>query len=469
MGRRTIGEPKPIRRMGPLTIESVDIEAQGIARHEGKVVFVAGALMGEEVMVDILRERPSYIKARAVVWLRESSDRVKPACPHFGVCGGCSMQHASEAAQVAIKQRVLEDNLWHIGRLRPLEMLSPLRGPALGYRTRARLSMRWVDQKGGLLIGFRERASSYVTTMDTCRVLHPRAASLLPALKRCLGGLSIAQALPQIELAVGEGRQDSAQRDVLVWVIRNLVPLPAADEAMLQAFADAQHVVFWLQPGGPATAAPLNWPGKTQGQAMPELAYDLPAFDLHMPYSPVDFTQVNFQLNRALVTRALSLMDLQPAHRVADFFCGLGNFSLALARRANGVVGYEGSLALTQRALENASRHGLGLRCQFEVLNLFEVDLGWLKGQGHFDRVLLDPPREGAQSLCEAYAAWSLEGGGPDRMVMVSCNSATLARDAAILVHQGAWQLEQAGMVNMFPQTSHVESIAVFKRKPAET
>ena len=470
MGRRTIGAPKPLRRMGPLRIESVDLEAQGIARHEGKVVFVAGGLTGEDVMVEVLRERPSYIKARAVEWCSQSPDRATPPCPHFGVCGGCSMQHATPSAQVAIKQRVLEDNLWHIGKLRPAEVLSPIRGPSLGYRARARLSVRWVDKKGGLLVGFRERASSYVAQMDTCRVLHPRAARLLPLLRDCLASLSTAKDIPQVELAVGEAAVAAMPRDVLVWVIRHLVAVPPEDKATLQAFADAHGVVFWSQAGGPATAMPLCWPGKSRADpaAMPGLFYALPAFNIRMPYSPVDFTQVNFQINRVLVSRAIGLLEVSDAHRVADFFCGLGNFSLALARRAGSVVGYEGSAALIAQAASVCELHGLQARARFEAVNLFEIDLAWLQGQGEFDRVLLDPPREGAQSLCEAYAAWSLEGGGPDRMVMVSCNPATLARDAAILVHQGAWALEQAGIVNMFPQTAHVESIAVFKRKPAE-
>ena len=479
MGRRTIGAPKPLRRMGPLHIESVDLEAQGIARHEGKVVFVSGGLTGEDVMVEVLRERPSYIKARAVAWGRHSPDRTTPPCPHFGVCGGCSMQHATPAAQVAIKQRVLEDNLWHIGKLRPAEVLSPIRGPSLGYRARARLSVRWVDKKGGLLVGFRERASSYVTQMDTCRVLHPRAAALLPSLRDCLASLSIARDIPQVELAVGEAKADRDAAvldrmlqpgDVLVWVIRHLVALPPDDEMRLQAFADAHAVVFWSQAGGPATAMPLCWPGKSlpEPAQMPSLLYTLPAFDIQMPYSPVDFTQVNFQINRVLVSRAIGLLEVSDAHRVADFFCGLGNFSLALGRRAASVVGYEGSAALIAQAARVCAGHQLETRTRFEAVNLFEVDLAWLKGQGHFDRVLLDPPREGAQALCEAYAAWSLEGEGPDRMVMVSCNPATLARDAAILVHQGTWALDQAGIVNMFPQTAHVESMAVFKRKPAE-
>jgi 23S rRNA (uracil1939-C5)-methyltransferase len=453
LGRRTIGAPRVVRTLQSIEIESVDLEGQGIARHDGKVLFVSGALTGECVDLEILRERPSYAKARAVHWHRVSPDRVTPACPHFGVCGGCSMQHASGAAQVAIKQRALEDALWHIGRLKPLEVLSPMRGPDWGYRMRARMSVRWVDKKGGLLMGFRERSSSFVTQMETCKVLPPPVAARLPALRALIASLSIGREIPQAELAMGEGLE--------VWVLRNLSPLGPGDAQRLLAFeAEYTDVAFWLQPKGPSTAAPL--PGG-RGETT-QLAYTLPEFGLTMPYSPVDFTQVNFAINRVLVDQALRRLDLQSSHRAADFFCGLGNFSLAMARRASQVLGFEGSQALTDQAEQNARAQGLDQKTRFEARNLFEVDLQWLDTLGPLDRVLVDPPREGAQSLCEALAAQSREGRGPDRIVMVSCNPATLARDAAILVHRGAWRLAQAGVVNMFPQTAHVESLAVFER-----
>lgn len=443
-----------MRRIDQVEVESVDLEGQGIARHEGKVLFIAGALAGERVDLEVLRERPSYAKARAVNWHRTSPDRVVPACPHFGVCGGCSMQHASASAQIAIKQRALEDALWHIGRLRPQELLSPMRGPQWGYRMRARLSVRWVDKKGGLLMGFHERASSLVAQMDSCRVLPERVSRRLPKLKDLIASLTIAREIPQAELAIGEG--------VEVWVLRHLVPLGPGDADRLHRF-ESEHpgLAFWLQPRGPNTAAPLPG-GRGEREA---LAYSLPEFDLQMPFAPVDFTQVNFAVNRVLVDQAIRRLDLRPEHRVADFFCGLGNFSLAMARRAQWVLGVEGSLTLTQQAQRNAQLHGLGGRAEFRVCNLFEVTPEWLEALGVLHRVLLDPPREGAQALCEALARQSLEGRGPERMVMVSCNPATLARDAAILVHQGAWRLAQAGVVNMFPQTAHVESLAVFERR----
>ncbi|NBT74590.1 MAG: 23S rRNA (uracil(1939)-C(5))-methyltransferase RlmD [Betaproteobacteria bacterium] len=451
MGRRTIGAVKVLRTIQRLPIESVDLEGQGVAHHEGRVVFVAGALAGEVVDVEVLRERPRYLKARAARWHRESADRVQPRCDYFGVCGGCSMQHASAAAQIAIKQRSLEDALWHIGRLRPQEMLSPLRGPSWGYRARARLSVRWVDKKGGLLVGFHERGSSFVAKMDSCEVLHPRAAAMLPRLKELIASLTIAREVAQAELAVGDAS--------LVWVLRNLSPLGPGDHERLSRFEREEDVQIWLQPGGPSTAEPLN--STPEGKS---LWYALPDFGLTMPFSPVDFTQVNFAVNRSLVSLAIRLLDVRPEHRVADFFCGLGNFTLALASRARQVVGVEGSQALTDQAMRNAQSQGLSHALQFSCVNLFEVGLDWLLEQGAFDRALIDPPREGAQALCEALAALSRLGRGPHRLVMVSCNPATLARDAAILAHQGAWVLRQAGVVNMFAQTAHVESIAVFER-----
>lgn len=458
-------------QLSQCSIESVDLDAQGLARHEGKVIFVENALFGEVVDVEITRSKASYAKGRAVAWHKESPQRVVPRCRHYGVCGGCSMQHIDSAAQIAIKQRVLEDNLWHIGRLKPNQILPPLDGGAWGYRTRARLTARWVDKKGGMLLGFHERKSSYVAVMDSCEILHPRVAEMLPAMRDLLGSLSIAKRLPQAEVAVGEppesGRGDySAARlkPVIVWVLRILEPLTPGDEQKLRAFADTWQVQFWLQSGGPQTAS-LFYP-----PSAPELAYYLPEFNLHMPFSPVDFTQVNPGINQAMVKRAVDLLQPQPHDRVADYFCGLGNFTLALARRAGQVAGYEGSKSLTDRAMKNAQLHQLGDRVSFDTCNLFEVTIDWLKNAGRFDRVLLDPPREGAQALCQAMA--DLHQSDPDaarsllpkRMVYVSCNPATLARDAAILVHQGGWQLQQAGVINMFPHTAHVESIAMFER-----
>lgn len=444
------------KRLTDLTIESVDLEAQGLAHHDGKVVFVEDGLLGEVVDVEIARDKPSYAKGRAVAWKKTSAQRVSPKCAAYGVCGGCSMQHIEASAQLAIKQRVLEDNLWHIARLKPEQMLPPLDGPSWGYRTRARLTARWVEKKGGMLLGFHERKSSYVAVMDACENLPPAVSRMLPAMKALLASLSIAQRIPQAELAVGESAPYGGD-PVVVWVLRILEPLTASDEQALKDFADRWTVQFWLQPGGPQTAA-LFYP-----RPAPTLEYFLPQFDLRMPFSPVDFTQVNPAINRAMVHRALQLLAPAPSDRVADFFCGLGNFSLALARRSGRVMGVEGSKALTDRAQANAALHGMADRVDFAVQNLFEIDRGWLESLGPFDRVLLDPPREGAQALCQAFAQMAQQ---PRRMVYVSCNPATLARDAAILVHEGGWRLRQAGIINMFPNTAHVESIALFEPGP---
>ena len=457
-----------MQHLHSLAIESVDLEAQGLARHEGKVVFVENALFGEVVDAEVTRNKPSYAKARAIAWKRQSAQRVNPRCPHFGVCGGCSMQHIDPAAQLAIKQRALEDSFWHIGRLKPAQIIAPLDGPAWGYRTRARLTARWVDKKGGMLLGFHERRSSYVAVMDSCKILHPRVSEMLPAMKALLGALSIAKRVPQAEVAVGEGEQSDvsgamshAQRSpVIVWVLRILEPLSSHDESLLREFADVWQVQFWLQPGGPQTAQ-LFYP-----KPAPTLAYYLPEFGLRMPFSPVDFTQVNPGINQAMVHRAIAMLDCQPQDRVADLFCGLGNFTLAIARSAASVVGFEGSAGLIARAKENAELQGLADRVEFFATNLFEVDAAWLTRQGRFDRMLLDPPREGAQAVCQSLAALHASGQGdqlPQRLVYVSCNPATLARDAAILVHEGGWQLAQAGVINMFPHTAHVESIAMFE------
>ena len=452
-----------------LTVESVDLEAQGLARHEGKVVFIENALLGEVVDVTITRNKSSYSKGHAVAWHRQSAQRCQPRCRHYGVCGGCAMQHVEPSSQLAIKQRVLEDHFWHLAKLKPQQMLEPLDGSPWGYRTKARLTARYVAKKGGMLLGFHERKSSFVAVMDSCEILPPRVSEMLPALRDCIGSLSIAQRLPQAELAVGEASPDEGcpqsarEHPVIAWVLRILEPLSSQDEATLRQFADAWKVQFWLQPAGPTTAK-LFYPLDA-----PELAYHLPEFNLRMPFSPVDFTQVNPGINQVMVKRAIDLLGPQPTDRVADFFCGLGNFTLALARKAGKVVGLEGSKSLTDRARRNAELHGLSDRVEFGCLNLFEVTSQWLADLGRFDRVLVDPPREGAQALCQAMVQMHQAGGDlarklPSRVVYVSCNPATLARDAGLLVHQGGWTLSKAGVINMFPQTAHVESIAVFDR-----
>ena len=432
-----------------LDIESLDQDGRGVAHHDGKAVFVEGALPGERVRCTVIRRKPNYEIARANAIERSSAARTAPACPHFSVCGGCSLQHLDPAAQVAAKQRSLEDALWHIGRVRAREILPAIHGPAWGYRHRARLSVRHVAKKGGVLVGFHERKSSYVADMRSCAILPPRISALLPRLRELVGALSIRDRLPQIELAAGDG---GTAPEVLV--LRVLEPPSEADRERLVAFADRYAVQFYLQPGGPQTAVPFHPPQRT-------LAYALPEFDLSFPYAPTEFTQVNPAINRVLVRRAIALLAPQPGERVADFFCGLGNFSLPIARRGAAVVGIEGSAPLVRRAGEIAALNGLAASARFVAANLFEATPQSIEDLGPLDRVLIDPPREGAVALVKALPG----DGAPRRIVYVSCNPATLSRDASILVHDHGYTLSAAGIVNMFPHTAHVESLAVFDRE----
>lgn len=436
-----------------LNIESLDLEARGVARRDGKVVFVEGALPNERVTATTVRSKSSYEVARLDEILRPSPLRVTPKCPHFGVCGGCVMQHLEPSAQVAIKQRSLEDTFWHVGKVRPQCILPPLHGPTWGYRYRARLSVRYVQKKGGALVGFHERKSRYVADMRECHVLPKHVSDLLMPLRAMIGAMSRPDRIAQIEVALGEG--------VTALVLRHLEPLTDSDIVILRAFAAAHDVQWWLQSKGPDTVHTL------EPEHADALAYTMPQFGLRMPYRPTDFTQVNHAINRAMVARALMLLEAQPTDRVADLFCGLGNFTLPLATQAREAVGVEGSKALTDRALDAATRHGLADRTSFATLNLFEVDVEWLRGLGYFDRMLIDPPREGAMAVAQALSLLTPEE-RPRRIVYVSCSPATLARDASILVHDGGYVLKSAGVINMFPHTGHVESIAVFESLSAE-
>ena len=467
--------PKPINPTNPtylnewFTIESLDIEAQGIAhRADGKVVFIEGALPFEVVSANVHRKKNSFEQGTVTQIHRESSQRVQPGCPHFGLhagaCGGCKMQHLHVGAQVAVKQRVLEDNLWHLGKVKADNILRPIEGPAWGYRYRARLSVRHVHKKGAVLIGFHERKSRYVADMKECHVLPPHVSALLLPLRALVKSMDAIETLPQIELACGD--------DVTALVLRHLEPLSDADKDRLRVFA-GEHVgvQWWLQPKGLDTVHLLDEGG-------PQLAYALPEFGVTMPFRPTDFTQVNPWINRVLVSRALRLLDAQKHERVIDWFCGLGNFTLPLATQAREVLGVEGAEALVARARENyESNKALALAgseyiaTKFVARNLFEMTPELLVQDGTADKWLIDPPREGAFALVKALAelrgtsialaaaaAWK----PPSRIVYVSCNPATLARDADVLVHQAGYRCAKAGVVNMFPHTAHVESIAVF-------
>ena len=437
----------------PLDIKSLDMDARGIGHVQnedgtpGKVIFVEGALPGERVSYQSYRRKPKWEAAHLTVLHNESSQRVKPKCAYYGMCGGCAMQHLEPAAQVAMKQRVLEDNLKHIGKVKPEMMLRPIYGPTWGYRFRARLSVRLVKKKGTVLVGFHEKKSSFVADMQTCEILPPHVSAMLMPLRELVGSLDIVEQVPQIEVAVGQ--------DVTAMVMRILAPLSTADEVRLKVFADMNDVQWWLQTGGLDTVQ-CFYPLAQQ------LHYTLPEFGITMPFKPTDFTQVNHHINRVLVARALRLLDVQADERVADLFCGLGNFTLPLATQAREVVGIEGSTVLTGRALENAKANGVSEKTSFFCRNLFEATSADFVALGKFDRMLIDPPREGAMAVSEALAGLDAAL-KPVRIVYVSCNPATLARDADILVHQGGYRITNAGVVNMFPHTSHVESIAVFE------
>ena len=443
-----------------LTIESLDLDGRGVAHRDGKVVFVDGALPGERVRVARRRSKARFETATTLAVLEASAQRVTPRCAHFGfergACGGCAMQHIDAGAQVAIKQRALEDALWHLGRVRPDVVLAPVAGPAWHYRYRARLSVRFVARKGGVLVGFHERASSYVADMSTCAVLPARVSALLLPLRELVMSLSLRDRLPQIELAVGAPTQ-AGGAEIIVLVLRVLAEPTADDLAALREFR-RQHVVsLWLQRAGPDSAQPLD-------DNTGDLALLLSEFGVQVPFGPTDFTQVNAGINQVLVSRAVRLLAPQPQDVVADFFCGLGNFTLPLATRARRVLGYEGATSLVQRAQAAAQHNGLHPRTRFVARNLFEwSDDDWHRaneGDGPISRVLLDPPREGALAIAQSLARTAQR---PTRIVYVSCNPATLARDAAVLVHDGGWALRAAGVVNMFPHTAHVESLAVFE------
>ena len=426
-----------------VTIESLDQEGRGVAHFDGKVIFIEGALPGEIVSYASYRKKPAFEQAQVTTIFRSAPMRVRPKCKHFGVCGGCSMQHLDARAQVAVKQRILEDALHHIGKVKAETILPAIYGQAWGYRERARISVKHVIKKGKTLVGFHEKRSSFVADMQSCEILAPKIAKLLPLLAELVSSLSIRDQLPQIEVAVGE--------HVDALVLRVMAAPNHADEALLRAFADEHDIQFWLQTKGPETIVPFH------PLAAPALSYSLPEFGITMPFAPSEFTQVNSALNRVMISRAMRLLDPQPGERIADLFCGLGNFTLPIARSGAQVLGIEGSDALVKRARQNAASNGLQDNTEFIAMNLFEMTEEEFAKLGRLDKLLIDPPRDGAFELVK-----SLGGdNAPKRIVYVSCNPATLARDAAELVQRG-YVLKAAGVMNMFPHTSHVESIAVF-------
>ena len=431
--------------MTEAVIESIDHEGIGVAHVEGKVTFIDGGVTGERVEFARRRSRGNFDLGTVTRVLRESSQRVTPRCRYFGTCGGCAMQHIDAVAQVAAKQRVLEDNLARIGKVRPDHILPAVVGPAWGYRNRARLSVHYVAKKGGVLVGFHERRSSFVADTMSCEVLPPAVSRLIPELREMFTSMQLRDRIPQLELAVGE--------DVTVLVVRHLEPIPEGDQAKLREFADRHGIWWWLQPKGPETAHP--W----YPESMPALDYALPEFGLRMGFGPTEFTQVNAGVNRVLVRRAVDMLDPRAGERVGDLFCGLGNFSLPLASHGAHVVGIEGAPSLVARAQGNARANGLESLTTFFAHDLYTDAGGALARLGPVAKLLIDPPRDGAMEICKA-----LPDPGPERIVYVSCSPATLARDAGVLVNVKGYRLSAAGVVNMFPHTGHVESIALFQR-----
>jgi 23S rRNA (uracil1939-C5)-methyltransferase len=437
----SVGPPSPKHGDAVTIAESLDGDGRGVAHVGGKVIFIEGALPGERVEYAAQKRKASYELATLTRILRESSARIAPPCPHFGTCGGCAMQHVHLSTQVAAKQRVLEDALWHIGKVRAETLLPPIYGMPWGYRHRARLSVRFVPKKGGVLVGFHERKSSYVADIRTCGVLPPHVSALLMPLRELVGALSLRERLPQIEVAVGD--------EATALVFRVLRPLSPSDEALLKRFADDHGVQVWLQPAGPDSAQLFH---PREGVA---LYYGLPEFGVRIGFSPTDFTQVNHAVNELLVRRALHLLAPRAGERILDLFCGIGNFTLPIARAGATVTGVEGNAVLVAKAAENARANGLAV--EFLVADLF--DMRACEGLPACDGMLIDPPREGAMEVVKA-----LKHPSPRRLVYVSCDPGTLARDAGLLTQKHGFRLAVAGIANMFPHTAHVESIALFER-----
>jgi len=424
-------------------IESLTHEGRGLTRVEGKAVFVDGALAGEQVRFRYSRMQRHFDEGRVVEVLSASPQRVPPPCPHFSLCGGCSLQHQDPAAQIAMKQEILADVLRRIGGVEPERWLPPLAAGHWGYRRKARLGVRFVAKKGKTLVGFREKGSGFLADLSRCEVLHPDVGERIGAIAALVDGLSIRDQVPQIEMAKGEGP--------CVLVFRVLQPPAAADLEQLVAFAAAHGLRVYLQEGGPETIRPLP------GQAV-DLSYSLPDFDVRLHFLPTDFTQVNLELNRLMVRQALELLDPGPEERVLDLFCGLGNFTLPLARRAGSVLGVEAEAGLVERARGNAQANGLR-NVRFEVGDLYGSLEGTPWTEDHFHKALLDPPRAGALQVLDMLPAL-----GVQRLLYVSCFPATLARDAERLVKGLGYRLRAVGAMDMFPHTAHVESMALFER-----
>jgi len=437
--RRRPLPPDPLE----LLIGDLSHDGRGVASHDGKKVFVHGALPGERVSVQITGRRRNYDEGEAAGIIEASPDRVEPRCPHFGQCGGCSLQHLAPRKQIEAKQNTLVQNLERIGKVSPESVWEPLTGPEWHYRRKARLSVRYVYKKERVLVGFRERNGRYVADLQECDVLDERISSRLVALSELIGAMEARSTIPQLEVSCGDGE--------CALVFRHLEPLSAADLEKLRQFAIDSGIAVLLQPSGPASIHCLE-------PASLDLEFELPAYGLSLVFGPSDFIQVNAAMNQKMIHRALELLEPGKQDRVLDLFCGLGNFTLPIATRSAEVVGVEGDSELVRKAAENARKNGV-TNAVFHVADLGQEpgSAPWLKQR--YDKILVDPPRSGAEFMLPHIAA-----SGAGRVVYVSCHPASLARDAGILVHQWGFRLLGAGVMDMFPHTGHVESIALFER-----
>lgn len=444
----TVQEPD---KQYEVDIESLDQKGRGVAHVNGKTVFVEGALPLEKIICYPTQQKPTFECAKTLTILKPSAWRVEPICPHFGICGGCSIQHVAENAQVALKQRLVEETLKHIGKVTPQEILPAISGSGIHYRHRARLSVRFVAKKDAVLIGFREKHAHFVADITTCAILPQFMSNLLQPLRGLIQKLSVAKNIPQIELSISDS--------TTILLLRLLKPLNENDKILLQAFIDehtfSDHVLqCWLQPKGPDSCCAF-YP-----KTAPILSYMLPEFNLTLQFRPTDFTQINPIVNQTLVKKVIDLLAPQPKEKIADMFCGLGNFTLPIARSGASVVGVEGSQKLVNQAQFNASLNNLSGLTNFLGMDLFNTQQIDFNAIGSIDKMLLDPPRNGAVDLIKALP----EKSAIHRIVYVSCDPATLARDAQILVHLKGYTFTQMGVVNLFPHTTHIETIACFEK-----
>ena len=442
--RRKVLPTEPVR----CDVEKLSHDGRGIARQDGKILFVDGALPGEKVMAKVVSTRSKFDELRTLEVLEAAPDRQTPPCEFADLCGGCSLQHMGSDAQIRFKEDTLREQFAHFGGIEPEEWIEPLRPDCnLGYRRKARMGVRYVKARESVLVGFREKRNSFLTDIDRCVVLDPRIGERIVPLRELLHSMDAYARIPQVEVACGD--------DTAAMVFRNMDDLSRGDRDKLIGFGQTHDLHIYLQPKGPDTVHRI-WP-ESAGRNDERLNYRLDAFDLTMKFHPMDFTQVNAGINKAMINRAVEWLDVHPGERVLDLFCGLGNFTLPLARKGGQVVGVEGDDAMVARGRENAELNGLE-NVSFHGADLHGDFTGQSWAKEGFDKILIDPPRSGAEEICKYLTAFNAR-----RIVYVSCNPATLARDAGVMARNG-YRLVRAGVMDMFPHTTHVESIALFEQ-----